>query len=252
MLTTEQRNVIDWKAAIIAGLSSAGVAVAPPAVLSTGAIRIVDNQFGAWEEASILDAYAENLDRFPRMLLGTFGSGSHIRLQDRVIRAEHIAARKPREEQSTTKSPSEWIAEIRSRLTLQIKEFAEIVGVERPTIYAWIKGNAAPQKHNQIRLRQLHRIAMAWSRLSKSPTGTALREVDDSGLSVIDYLMKDPIPEETILGKFRAIALTSVTAKAKQRQGLREFARERGMDLSNVADQSGIVDVTTGKRASME
>lgn len=251
MITSEQMSQLDLRAALFAGLSSAGFAVAAPAVLPTGAIQVSGNNFGAWEEASLIDAYTESYERLP-IMLGPIGTGSSIRIQDFVVKAENPAARSTYGALASSKGLSELVAEIRSSLALQIKEFAEVVGVERPTVYAWIKGVSAPQKHNQSRLRQLYRISQAWNRLSTQPVGGMLREVDESGASVLDHLRKSPIPEETILERFRSIASRSSAISPKRRSSLREFARERGINLQGVIEQSDVVDVTTGKRASLE
>lgn len=253
MAALDQLDLIDWRAAVLAGLSSAaGVAIAPASIMPTGAMQLAECQISAWEEANILDAYAETLGRIPFMLRNSFGSGSQFRVRDCVVKAENISTKPLREASAASKSTSEAVAEIRARLSLQIKELAEIVGVERPTVYAWIKGIAEPQKHNQSRLRRLQRIALAWARLSELPPGAAIRVVDDSGYSVIDLLKREPMPEEFVLERLRLISSKPTGEMRARRKSLRQFASEKGLDLQKVRMQTDEVDLTTGKRATME
>lgn len=250
-MALEERLSIDWKAAFVAGISTAGVAFAPLPALPTGARQVSENCLSVWDEAAMVERYAESLGRFPGMLL-TVGSGSRYQLRDHAFTLANATGGELREHPSTSKNPSELVAEIRASLVLQIKELAEIVGVERPTIYAWIKDHAAPQRHNSSRLRQVYRIAQAWERLSRYPAGAVMRDMDDDGRSLIDYLKEDPIPEETILSRFRAVAASARVSVSSERPSVREVANERGIDLSRIKDQTEVIDVTTGKRASPE
>jgi DNA-binding transcriptional regulator YiaG len=252
MLTSEQKEASTWKAAVLAGISSAGFAMAPPSLNSTGAIHLADNQMTTWDESSIVDAFAENYQRLQAIFSGEFGSGAAFRLNDCVVESVYESTESSCAEVHIAKSPSEWIAEIRAALRLQIKELAEIIGVRRPTVYAWIKGDALPQKHNQSRIRVLHRIASAWSRLSTLPANSDLRALDDDGRSIIDDLKADRIPESMILDKLRAIAARPMDDTSERRKSILELAQERGMDLAKVRSQSEVVDAVTGKRASME
>lgn len=251
MPTLEEKNSKDWmKSAFLAGFSSAGVALTLPTVPPTGGRQIERSSIGAWEEDSVLENYVENLNRLPRSIL-SYGSGSTYQLRKVIVKVQKMSIG-DMPEKLQLKTPSSLVADIRSMLSLQVKELAEAVGVERPTVYAWIKGLSEPQRNNSVRLRQLHRLAQAWGRLSKNPLGAAIREPNDAGQSILDHLKEEPIPEETIRNRFRAIASQVRQTAVSRRPGIREFASEHGIDLSNVQERTDVFDITTGKRDSLE
>ena len=65
---------------------------------------------------------------------------------------------------------SEAIASIRARLSLQVKELAQIFGVGRPTIYSWINEESSPHGH---RLERIESVAKAVANLHTDELLTA-------------------------------------------------------------------------------
>src|SRR5688572_24216788 len=49
-------------------------------------------------------------------------------------------------------NPADLVAFARAYLSLSLSDFARAVGVERPTIYAWLNGNAVPSEASWRRL----------------------------------------------------------------------------------------------------
>jgi transcriptional regulator with XRE-family HTH domain len=87
------------------------------------------------------------------------------------------------------------LAAIRSSLSLQIKEIAMLVGVERPTIYAWLQDKSTPSQQNRNRLQQIFSAACRWDRLCHLPMGDGVRSVTEKGNSILELLSRTPIPE---------------------------------------------------------
>lgn len=68
------------------------------------------------------------------------------------------------------------IAVIRQYLSLSVSDFARVVGIERPTVYAWIDGESNPRKANLERLRVLNAVAERWKDMTGQPIGRLLDE----------------------------------------------------------------------------
>jgi hypothetical protein len=130
-----------------------------------------------------------------------------------------------------------------------MKELAEAVGVERPTIYSWINEQNLPQSANRQRLHAIYRLAQQWNRLSKQPLGKALHWVDtEEGCSVFDLLRQPSIPAAAVVDRFRAFANAAQSAPRKKSASVRQLAEKHGIDLSRTRDSQDEIDLETGKR----
>lgn len=65
------------------------------------------------------------------------------------------------------------IADIRSQLSLNVKQVADAMQVGRPAVYNWLQGTT-PREAQQFRLKALHDIAQEWKTLSDIPVGKYL------------------------------------------------------------------------------
>ena len=236
---------------LVAGLStSPGVAFGalPPDASSIG--PIIADSVPLWDQLSFLRSYAGQLEALPSTYSAA-GSGSWLCDIGTVVESESVSSHQA-QTQYRSETVADSIAGIRSAFSLQIKELAQILKVERPTIYAWMKGFALPQQHNQIRLRQIHRLAMQWNRLSDQPTGTGIHELDAAGRSVVDYLKENVLPEETIMGRLEAIAVGASTRATSRKPRLSELAQKHGIGLKEIREQGEEFDIVTGKPFSVE
>lgn len=68
------------------------------------------------------------------------------------------------------------ISMIRQHLSLSLSDFARIVGIERPTVYAWMEGKSLPRRGNVERLNQIAALAERWNELAARPIGRLLHE----------------------------------------------------------------------------
>lgn len=81
-------------------------------------------------------------------------------------------------------SADQQLVYVRDVLAISITDLAELLGVARPTIYAWMQGAAAPRDEHLLRLQQVEQQA---------------REVEAFGLLMEAKLLKRPLRDGTTL-----------------------------------------------------
>jgi transcriptional regulator with XRE-family HTH domain len=140
------------------------------------------------------------------------------------------------------------VATIRSALSLQIKELAEAVHVERPTVYSWINGRNTPQPSNRERLHAIFHLAQRWTQLTNKPLGKALHAVGTESKSLFTLMREDPIPTVLLRERFRATARAVDREPSEDPTSVRQLASKHNFDLSRVADRQDDIDLETGKR----
>ena len=152
-------------------------------------------------------------------------------------------------------SHRETIACIRAALSVQIKELAEILHVQRPTIYSWMKGEAEPSATNRVRMQQVYRLATEWNRRCNLPAENLIRASASDGQSVLGLLQADDIDEAGILRRFEALAIERLRIKAEAERSRPEAAnivRRYGHIEAGISDQQHVIDAATGKRATLD
>lgn len=136
------------------------------------------------------------------------------------------------------------LATIRSHFSLQIKELALILGVQRPTIYSWMRDESKPQPDNRHRISQILRFVSYWQNLGGKPLGDLVRNhFDEQGRTLLDLFSQNPLDESQI--NFHMSRLASVKPVRPAR--LSEIAKREGIDLSKVAKSDLEFDVLTGR-----
>jgi DNA-binding transcriptional regulator YiaG len=145
--------------------------------------------------------------------------------------------------------PADLISQIRAWLSLNISELASVLHVERPTIYAWIAGSAVPQAANMRRLIDIASWAREWSRLSKVPMGSAVRQQGLGGITLVDLLADEdggPVGVRSFLG-----ALVSAQHATMTEPSLRGL-RARGVPFVENARGYTEFDRVTRRRLAPE
>jgi transcriptional regulator with XRE-family HTH domain len=74
----------------------------------------------------------------------------------------------------SVRSAAEQLEFIRHYLSLSVSDLARIVGVKRPTIYAWLQ-NGVPRRESLERLAMLERVAAHWKSIADRPLGALAR-----------------------------------------------------------------------------
>ncbi len=140
-------------------------------------------------------------------------------------------------------TPSRALAVIRTAFPLQISQIAEILGVSRPTIYAWIGDEQQPQPRCQDRLNQIYSLAEFWNNRCNLPAPEKIFESPDSaGVSLIDMLKAASINVATVKNRLEDIVRS---VKSSKRLGIVESARLRGFKLPAEGNSTAEFDVIT-------
>jgi DNA-binding transcriptional regulator YiaG len=121
-----------------------------------------------------------------------------------IIRAE------PLEQSGEVSDPaptSDRVLLIRRWLSLSVAETARALGVQRPTIYAWERGEVPAQK-NVSRLRTLFDLASHWRSLSEEPVGSLRKEtVTKDGKTLAELLSERRLRVDAIRSAMSDLAL---------------------------------------------
>ncbi|UFP94872.1 helix-turn-helix domain-containing protein [Gloeobacter morelensis] len=147
-------------------------------------------------------------------------------------------------------SPADKIATVRAALSLNIKELAAILRVQRPTVYSWIEGEAEPQTENARRLNALFELARSWSGLAAQPLGEDVRRPHfQEGRSFAELLSEGDLNDPSLREKLRELEAAQRARTTRKKKSLRETLAEKGINLPR---NSETVDMLTGKRISDE
>ena len=141
-------------------------------------------------------------------------------------------------------TPAELVAQIRTAFSLNISELARVFGVERPTVYAWIAGDATPVVANWNRLREVAGFAAVWLASNNAPIGDRVRRPVASGTSMIELLCQQPIPRGELMTMLEVFRSSTPTVA----KGL----RARGVPLFETGFGQAEIDRVTGRPLAPE
>ncbi len=145
------------------------------------------------------------------------------------------------------------LALIRATLSLNVKELAAALNVKRPTVYAWMAGEAEPKERNHRRIEVLWTLAREWEKLSSLPLGALRTAPDEDGSSILTLLTASEIDMERVQRLMHAAAEKAKAAHDKAHGlGVRERARRKGVILATPPDAQRQIDLRTGKRMGPE
>ncbi|MBM4090962.1 MAG: hypothetical protein FJ276_16295 [Planctomycetes bacterium] len=236
-----------------ADTSSPGIVIHEHMPEPTGIGGSWEEDLPAWQQADIARRRQQNLSRLPvALIMARTGTNPPV-----VFVTTYLVTSKPArsERADATVAVSRLVAHVRSSLSLQIKQLAEVVGVERPTVYAWIKEQSQPRPQKLVRLKGLYQLAKCWDEFASEPLGKAITEVARDGYSILDLLLQSEIPHAIVTDRFRAIARArgqAQTADIRGRRTLAQIAREQGIDMKRVKQQNDQLDILTGKRIALD
>jgi DNA-binding transcriptional regulator YiaG len=103
-----------------------------------------------------------------------------------------------------TRSPSEHVANIRDVFAISMSDLASILGITRPTAYAWLEGQE-PKPDAVIRIQQLSRTADEVKQMHISRLDKMVHRPILNGRSLLDMLKADENLSQA-LAKLKAIA----------------------------------------------
>jgi DNA-binding transcriptional regulator YiaG len=232
-------------------ISSPGIALNQELLCSTSPIQAVCGEPSVEHKNALLRSRGNAYDRVIQSL-PIYGSGAVSGL-DRVW--YEAASQLPVNEKLENQNPSNVaivVSEIRTALSLQIKELAEILGVERPTVYAWLRGDAKPQATNRTRMGEVMKVVAIWKRQSRLPIGASIRnDLDQAGRTLIDELC-EPLLDLPLIERRIKQLHQKTTDNLPQDTSILDLANQHGFDMTKVRDNQDIVDVLSGKRSHEE
>jgi transcriptional regulator with XRE-family HTH domain len=223
--------------------STPGIALDPPMLDRTHIGTPTPSDIPLSEQLRFLNVLSECLANFVFARHESTGSNPLVILPVAETPSEKPAPRR----HMPVPAFHEQVASIRSSLSLQMKELAQLVGVERPTVYSWLNQRNTPHAANRERLHALYRIARHWAQLSSAPLGKALHEVDADGESIFSLLAQTPLPVSAVRARLAHAAERAAETAPRRGTSVRELAAKHGIDLRRVADRQDDIDIETGK-----
>lgn len=150
-------------------------------------------------------------------------------------RAEH------REYIEPGKPISEIVNAIRKSFALSVTDLAAVLGVERPTIYSWLKDQSSPSPARLQRMGLVLRLADTWTAATNGAATPVLSARTESGMELLRALKEPKLWETEILDALSSQA--AAAASRSRRSRLSTLARERGLEMGGSAD----FDIATGR-----
>lgn len=120
---------------------------------------------------------------------------------------------------------------IKTRLGIGMKHLAAALGVERPTVYAWTKGERQPQPKRWERIHSLLELADYWQDLSRHPLSRRIFVPMESGQSAMDLLSVDTLDVPLIKKVFTSLATDENDRSARLKDkavAMRERMKAKG------------------------
>lgn len=144
------------------------------------------------------------------------------------------------------------LVDVQQALSLNVKELAAVLHVQRPTVYSWLRGERSNVRgSNRRRINEIAKVARAWTRMSDFPFGAAVRsELDESGRSLVDLLAESPIDEGATQRHLEACRRKQLAAEAAEPPwppSMQEIARKHGIEPEKLRQSDHIIDTITGR-----
>lgn len=134
---------------------------------------------------------------------------------------------------------------IRRVLAPKISELAAILRVQRPTVYAWLRGEWEPRPAHVERIGCLYRIAERWVANSGPRLGRLSVQFAGS-VSLLDLLKESDIDETMIHGSLAQLrARVEVSRVERKRRSVKEVARRHGFGELSASQKQAAFDRET-------
>lgn len=156
------------------------------------------------------------------------------RLHDPRIHVEPSRAK-----QIDTRSPAEHVANIRDVFAISMSDLASVLGVTRPTVYAWLAGQE-PKGEAVIRIQQLSRAADKFHQANIIRLDKLVHRPISNGRSLLDILKTDEDPVE---------ALVTIKAIADKEAQTRREPKGSSKHLRSLDDVVGESSVAIDERS---
>ena len=139
---------------------------------------------------------------------------------------------------------------ILKNLGMSMTDLASVLGVQRPTIYAWLRKDALPQQRNLDRLDYLYRVSQTWLDIAGRPLYRYLRHTfGKNGKSLFTLLKSENDNIDEIKQHFEALAKLPTPMKPTS---MNEIAALNGLRTKPHPDSAIVRDIESGKRLTNE
>lgn len=121
---------------------------------------------------------------------------------------------------------------VKERLGVGVKHLGKALGVERPTIYAWLKGEQQPQPKRWARIRALVELADYWEGMCSQPLSRKIFVPVASGKSAMDLLSADQLNVPEIKELLQRLATDEMEHSARLKSKgvtMRERMKKKGV-----------------------
>jgi len=121
---------------------------------------------------------------------------------------------------------------LKARLGIGMKHLAAMLGVERPAVYAWSKGERQPQPKRWERIHSMLEMADYWQSLSRHPLSRRIFIPVESGHSAMDLLSAETLDVPRIKEVLKRLAVDENDRSARLRQkatAMRERMSAKGI-----------------------
>lgn len=261
-LTSSSRNPLaapNHISAAITGWDRAHVLYGTPDAMSTTPDGVVLIQIKFDADRRGRSAQDLRAPQFAAYWAGCAGTGGSFSRAISILKACSLGSLGDRPWPATTTSEesvatpvAETVARIRSAFSLRMTELAAILRVERPTVYAWVRGDSSPLAHNYERLSEIAQIVGWWRAIGGPALGNAVRQATPGQESLVTMLSKDDFDANAVRGLLRSFARQSADideAALAQAKARVERRRWRAASKDDTDDQ---LSVETGQRLGPE
>jgi len=148
--------------------------------------------------------------------------------------------------------PGEMLVALRAFLSTTVTDLAEVLQVERPTVYAWLARTAKPRRQNLERLSALYEVSTYWRDLAGDrPAGALVRRPFSDGVSLFDLLRSESIQTADVHARLRQLVGEAPQGRAL-RTSVRDLMKSAGFPAPAGGAGQDRLDLFTGRRIGPE
>jgi hypothetical protein len=154
-----------------------------------------------------------------------------------------------------TESVSLMLAKIKSVFALSVADLSKVIGVERPTIYAWMARRAVPHAFNLERLKELFNLAKQSEKWLVGLPDKQIKQFQIQDTSLPELLSQNAIPKDLLLSGLESIKLSieqDLNNVEQKKASLKDLAAKHGISMPSQASSRDTFDLITGKRTDPE
>jgi hypothetical protein len=143
-------------------------------------------------------------------------------------------------------SPEEMLAVSMANFSLSVTDVSRLIGVERPTVYAWLRDESNPQDHNYERIVRLFTLAKRWESEASATLRDWARERQVSKRSVLQQV------NGWVNGATDSIPALVRTHPVREQSTFSAYDRARARGLQSNEETRERLDRITGKRRDID